>query len=91
MFDEFGKPLTKVSPGMPVEIWGFKDMPSAGDEILQVANEVRMGIAVFKWENYQHKGTISSKGPSYIKPSLLQTHNNLYRLETILEWHHTEE
>ena len=40
MYDEFRKPLQSVGPGQPVEIWGFKETPSAGEEILQVKSEV---------------------------------------------------
>ena len=41
MFNEKGRPLRSVSPGMPVEIIGWKELPSAGDTILQVESEAR--------------------------------------------------
>ncbi|XP_074644008.1 uncharacterized protein LOC141900831 [Tubulanus polymorphus] len=39
MFNEFGKPIREVPPGCPVEIIGWRDLPHAGDEILQVESE----------------------------------------------------
>jgi len=48
MYDEFRKPLQSVGPGQPVEIWGFKETPSAGEEILQVKSESE-GKSVISW------------------------------------------
>jgi translation initiation factor IF-2 len=39
MRDEFGNQISQVSPGMPVEIDGWRGQPKAGDEVLQAANE----------------------------------------------------
>lgn len=41
MFDEFGNVVDSVPPGFPIQIIGWKDgdLPDAGDEIVQVANE----------------------------------------------------
>lgn len=41
LFDENGKAVDAASPGMPVEIMGWKECPSAGDEILEVESEVQ--------------------------------------------------
>lgn len=41
LYDEFGKPVTEAPPSTPVEVTGWKeDLPSAGDEILEVDSEV---------------------------------------------------
>ena len=40
MFNDKGCPITEARPGMPVEVIGWRDLPSAGDEILQVKTEV---------------------------------------------------
>jgi translation initiation factor IF-2 len=40
MFDDQGKPIQQAPPSTPVEIVGWKDLPSAGDEIFEVETEV---------------------------------------------------
>ena len=40
MFDDSGKLVQTAPPGTPVEILGWKEIPSAGDEFLQVLKEV---------------------------------------------------
>ena len=42
MFDDKGLPVQKAGPSMPVEVIGWKDLPSAGEEMLQVNTEVRI-------------------------------------------------
>ncbi|CAJ0941198.1 unnamed protein product [Ranitomeya imitator] len=39
MLDENNTTLSEVLPSMPVEIVGWKELPSAGDEILEVESE----------------------------------------------------
>ncbi|NWI95800.1 IF2M factor, partial [Pitta sordida] len=51
MFDENGKAVDAASPGIPVEIMGWKDVPSAGDEILEVESEQR-AHEVVDWRTY---------------------------------------
>uniref|UniRef100_A0A4W3H8V4 Translation initiation factor IF-2, mitochondrial n=1 Tax=Callorhinchus milii TaxID=7868 RepID=A0A4W3H8V4_CALMI len=41
MFDENNKPMNTAAPSTPVEIVGWKELPSAGDEILEVESEQR--------------------------------------------------
>ena len=40
MYNDKGQPIEEAPPSTPVEIIGFKDLPIAGDEILQVDSEV---------------------------------------------------
>ncbi|CAJ0939170.1 unnamed protein product [Ranitomeya imitator] len=47
MLDENNTTLSEVLPSMPVEIVGWKELPSAGDEILEVESEVNQQFAVF--------------------------------------------
>ncbi|PKU44673.1 translation initiation factor if- mitochondrial [Limosa lapponica baueri] len=51
MFDENGKAVDAASPGIPVEIMGWKEVPSAGDEILEVESEQR-AHEVVSWRTY---------------------------------------
>ncbi|XP_021963798.1 translation initiation factor IF-2, mitochondrial [Folsomia candida] len=39
MFDEHGHPLQKAGPSTPVEVIGWRDLPSAGDTIYEVESE----------------------------------------------------
>ncbi|XP_004914796.1 translation initiation factor IF-2, mitochondrial isoform X1 [Xenopus tropicalis] len=51
MFDENNKALSQAGPSTPVEIVGWKDLPSAGDEILEVETEQR-AREVVDWRKY---------------------------------------
>uniref|UniRef100_A0A803T1Y3 Translation initiation factor IF-2, mitochondrial n=1 Tax=Anolis carolinensis TaxID=28377 RepID=A0A803T1Y3_ANOCA len=51
MFDENGSPMETASPSMPVEIVGWKEVPSAGEEILEVESEQR-AREVIEWRIY---------------------------------------
>ena len=42
MFNDKGKPVKEAGPGMAVEVIGWKELPSAGDEILELETEVRI-------------------------------------------------
>lgn len=39
MFDHAGLPIERAVPGTPVEVLGWRELPSAGDEILEVESE----------------------------------------------------
>lgn len=39
LFDDRGKPIKKVTPGMPAEISGFLETPNVGDELVEMENE----------------------------------------------------
>ncbi|GAB6025244.1 hypothetical protein CHUAL_010664 [Chamberlinius hualienensis] len=41
IYDENGQMLKCATPSTPVEVAGWKELPSAGDEVLQVETEVR--------------------------------------------------
>ncbi|XP_076464349.1 translation initiation factor IF-2, mitochondrial-like [Babylonia areolata] len=52
MFNDQGQPLQEAAPATPVEILGWKEVPSAGDEILQVESE-SMVKNVITWRQQQ--------------------------------------
>ncbi|ELK14700.1 Translation initiation factor IF-2, mitochondrial [Pteropus alecto] len=54
MFDENGKTINEASPSMPVGIIGWRDLPSAGDEILEVESEPR-AREVINWRKYEQE------------------------------------
>ncbi|KAA0713329.1 Translation initiation factor IF-2, mitochondrial [Triplophysa tibetana] len=51
MFDEYNQSLNEAGPSIPVEIVGWKDLPSAGEEILEVESEQR-AREVVEWRTY---------------------------------------
>jgi len=55
MFNDQGKPIQTATPSTPVEIIGWKDLPSAGDEILEVESESRAKEIV------EHRKLLKSK------------------------------
>lgn len=41
LFDENGRVVTEAGPSVAVEVVGWKELPSAGEAILEVESEVR--------------------------------------------------
>ncbi|XP_053682415.1 translation initiation factor IF-2, mitochondrial [Sabethes cyaneus] len=54
LFDHSGQPVSEVTPGMPVEILGWRELPSAGDIILEVDSE-KIAHSVMRWREVQAK------------------------------------
>lgn len=48
LFDHNGKPMEKAEPGTPVEILGWRELPLAGDLILEVETEVKNFVQIAK-------------------------------------------
>lgn len=40
LFNESGQGVSTVGPGLAAEVIGWRELPSAGDEILEVESEV---------------------------------------------------
>ncbi|XP_075556004.1 mitochondrial translation initiation factor 2 [Dermacentor variabilis] len=52
MFDEWGKPVQTALPGTPVQVIGWRSLPSAGDVIIEVESEKR-AQQVVHWRESQ--------------------------------------
>ncbi|KXT00827.1 hypothetical protein AC578_2915 [Pseudocercospora eumusae] len=58
--NEGGKTLQSASPGMPVEVDGWKDQPMAGDEVLEAPSEQKANDVVeFRLEKDERERTAS--------------------------------
>ena len=56
MIDEAGKPVLEAGPSIPVEIIGFSEVPSAGDDLIAVSDERKAReIANFRNEKQRHE------------------------------------
>lgn len=54
MFDEHDQDVCEAGPSIAVEIVGWKDLPSAGEEILEVESEQR-AREVVEWRSYMEE------------------------------------
>ncbi|CAD6994125.1 unnamed protein product [Ceratitis capitata] len=54
LFDHNGKPMTQALPGTPVEILGWRELPLAGDIILEVESE-KKAHSVLRWREHEAK------------------------------------
>ncbi|XP_011202629.2 translation initiation factor IF-2, mitochondrial [Bactrocera dorsalis] len=54
LFDHNGKPMTQAPPGTPVEILGWRELPLAGDVILEVETE-KKAHSVLRWREHEAK------------------------------------
>lgn len=54
MFDENGKPVEEAGPSTPVEVLGLSGVPSAGDDVITVADERKAReVALFRQGKYR--------------------------------------
>ncbi|MBN3309052.1 IF2M factor, partial [Amia calva] len=54
LFDENGRAVNEAGPSAAVEVVGWKELPSAGDEILEVESEQR-AREVVEWRQYMEE------------------------------------
>lgn len=54
LFDHNGKPMEEATPGTPVEILGWRELPFAGEQILEVESE-RKATSVLRFRNAEHQ------------------------------------
>lgn len=54
MLDENGKPISEAGPSIPVEVQGLSDVPSAGEDVMVMADERKAReIALFRQGKYR--------------------------------------
>lgn len=54
LFDHNNQPVETVTPGIPTEILGWRELPAAGDIVLEVENE-KKAHSVIKYREHQRK------------------------------------
>lgn len=79
MFDEYNQALTEAGPSIPVEIVGWKDLPSAGEEILEVESEQR-AREVVEWRSYVEEQDKLKEDQQAIETKQKQ-HQDVYKKE----------
>ncbi|KAM6462359.1 translation initiation factor IF-2, mitochondrial [Liasis olivaceus] len=77
MLDENGKIMEVASPGMPTEIVGWKEVPAAGEEILEVESEQR-AREVVEWRIYVKQQEKIKKDQEIIEEKQ-RAHQEAYR------------
>lgn len=55
IFDHNGQPIDEVTPGMPAEVLGWRELPTAGEIILEVENEKRAHVVINIREHKQRE------------------------------------
>ncbi|KAM0728749.1 Translation initiation factor IF-2, mitochondrial [Formica fusca] len=77
MFDHSGNPITEAKLSEAVQIIGWKDLPSAGDEVLEVENEKRVHMVMRYREaqkamqlTQEHKTAADKKHEEHLKEYL---------------------
>ncbi|XP_070160540.1 mitochondrial translation initiation factor 2 [Polyergus mexicanus] len=78
MFDHSGNPITEAKLSEAVQIIGWKDLPSAGDEVLEVENEKRVHMVMRYREaqkamqlTQEHKTAADKKHEEHLKEYLI--------------------
>lgn len=79
LFDHAGFPLDHAEPGTPVEILGWRELPAAGDEIIEVESE-RVAHSVMHWRNAQAQREKAESDLDYIKLKQME-HDEKYKAE----------
>ncbi|XP_068217054.1 translation initiation factor IF-2, mitochondrial [Palaemon carinicauda] len=77
MFSDSGKPLKEAPPATPVQIIGWRDLPAAGDLILEVESE-RRANEVIEWRK-QELAVQKQKEAEVIIQERLNEHLAVYR------------
>lgn len=79
MFDENNQAVREAGPSIAVEIVGWKDLPSAGEEILEVESEQR-AREVVEWRSYMEEQDKLKEEQQVIEAKQKQ-HHDTYKKE----------
>uniref|UniRef100_A0A673BP46 Translation initiation factor IF-2, mitochondrial n=1 Tax=Sphaeramia orbicularis TaxID=375764 RepID=A0A673BP46_9TELE len=79
LFDENGRAVTEAGPSVAVEVVGWKELPSAGETILEVESEQR-AREVVEWRRYEEEQQKLKEEQSAIEAKQ-QLHLQEYRRE----------
>ncbi|KAK3884558.1 hypothetical protein Pcinc_011182 [Petrolisthes cinctipes] len=79
MFDDGGRPVQSAPPSMPVQIIGWRDLPSAGDQVLEVESEQR-AKEVVTWRQDQENQVKLVETEAAIKEKL-EEHLKVYKAQ----------
>ncbi|KAH7941904.1 hypothetical protein HPB49_018450 [Dermacentor silvarum] len=79
MFDEWGKPVQSAPPGTPVQVIGWRSLPSAGDVIIEVESEKR-AQQVVHWRESQMQAEKDVEEYKAIQEKV-QQHLKQYKVE----------
>ncbi|XP_030370264.1 translation initiation factor IF-2, mitochondrial isoform X2 [Scaptodrosophila lebanonensis] len=79
LFDHNGQPLSEAPPGTPVEILGWRELPLAGELILEVESEKKAHSVLKYREHESQRQKIESSGDDIRKKE--EEHHAKYRAE----------
>uniref|UniRef100_H3CLU2 Translation initiation factor IF-2, mitochondrial n=1 Tax=Tetraodon nigroviridis TaxID=99883 RepID=H3CLU2_TETNG len=80
LFDEKGRAMTEAGPGAAAEVVGWKDLPSAGDLLLEVESEQQRAKEVVEWRSSEEQQQKMEEEQSAIQLKQ-QQHLEQYRKE----------
>ncbi|XP_059610691.1 translation initiation factor IF-2, mitochondrial [Phlebotomus argentipes] len=79
LIDHTGKPLESATPGTPVEILGWRELPLAGEQVLEVENEQKANSVIRFRKGKEMSDKIENDREAILKKEL--EHLEKYRAE----------
>lgn len=81
MFNDTGDPIQSAPPASPVQILGWRELPNAGDEVIQVPSE-KKATAVVEWRKKQ-KNFEKSKEDQKVIDEKMKEYYQKYREQLV--------
>ena len=79
LFNHAGLPMDAAEPGTPVEILGWRELPDAGDDIIEVESE-KVAHSVMRWRTAQAQKEKAENDLDNIKVKQME-HDEKYKAE----------